>query len=137
MRHLGAVSISTTDRPTGPWTILLWTYNMGGWSVARSDGTSCLLKQPPGFEIFTPPVVSPKPLWLILLFHFKKPLQCTDQQFTYLPLTIPGYSTSNSVKTCSSVNLEHLLKHYVFYIYTLMNFSCIILLGSTLTQITM
>ena len=31
--QLGAVSISTTDRPTGRRTILRWTYNMGGWSV--------------------------------------------------------------------------------------------------------
>ena len=46
--HLGAVSISTTDHPTGGRTILLWTNNMGWRSVARSVGPSCLLKQPPG-----------------------------------------------------------------------------------------
>ena len=34
-------------RPTGRRTILLWTNNMGGWSVARSDSPSCLLKQAP------------------------------------------------------------------------------------------
>ena len=35
-------------RPTGRRTILQWTNNMGGWSVARSDSPSCLLKRPPG-----------------------------------------------------------------------------------------
>ena len=34
-------------RPTGRRTILQWTNNMGGWSVARSDSPSCLLKQAP------------------------------------------------------------------------------------------
>ena len=31
-------------------TILLWTNNMGRWSVARSDGPSLLVKQPPGLD---------------------------------------------------------------------------------------
>ena len=35
-------------RPTGRRTILLLTSNMEGWSVARSDGPSCLLKQVTG-----------------------------------------------------------------------------------------
>ena len=34
-------------RPTGRRTILQWTNNMGGWSVARSDSPSCLLNQAP------------------------------------------------------------------------------------------
>ena len=39
-----------TGRPTGRPTILQWTNNMGGWSVARSDSPSCLLKQAPGWR---------------------------------------------------------------------------------------
>ena len=42
---LGAVSISTTDRPTGRHTPGQATY-------ARSDGPSCLLKQPPEVLLF-------------------------------------------------------------------------------------
>ena len=34
-------------RATRRRTILQWTNNMGGWSVARSDSPSCLLKQAP------------------------------------------------------------------------------------------
>ena len=44
---LGADSISTTDRLTRWRTILLWTKNIGRWSVAQSDSPSCLVKQPP------------------------------------------------------------------------------------------
>ena len=44
------VSISMTDWPTGRWTILLRTNKMGGWSDARSDSPSCLLKQAPGYQ---------------------------------------------------------------------------------------
>ena len=44
----GSVSLTATDCPTGRQTILLWTNNMGGWSVARSDGPSLLVKQAPG-----------------------------------------------------------------------------------------
>ena len=35
--YVGPVSISTTDSLTRCWTILLWTNNMEGWSVARLD----------------------------------------------------------------------------------------------------
>ena len=45
---LGGVSLTATDCSTGRRTILLWTNNMGGWSVARSDGPSLLVKQAPG-----------------------------------------------------------------------------------------
>ena len=46
----GGVSISTTDRPTRRRIILLWTNNMGGWSVARSDSPSLLVKHPRLYE---------------------------------------------------------------------------------------
>ena len=45
---LGAVSISITDRLTGRQTILPCYLSIAEWSSARSDGLSCLLKQPPG-----------------------------------------------------------------------------------------
>ena len=41
----GLMTDRATDRPTGRRTILLWTNNIGRWSVTRSDGPSCLLKQ--------------------------------------------------------------------------------------------
>ena len=46
----GGVCFNKHDgRPTERRTILQWTNNMGGWSVARLDSPSCLLKQAPGF----------------------------------------------------------------------------------------
>ena len=43
-------------RPTGRRTILQWTNNMGGWSVARSDSPSCLLKQAPEIHLSGTPL---------------------------------------------------------------------------------
>ena len=40
-------------RPTWRRTILQWTNNMGGWSVARSDSSSCLQKQAPDLKFLT------------------------------------------------------------------------------------
>ena len=42
----GSVSISTTDHPTGRWSVVSCYLSIEEWSVIRSDGPSCLLKQP-------------------------------------------------------------------------------------------
>ena len=48
IRDTGGCFNKHDGRLTGRRTILQWTNNMGGWSVARSDSPSCLLKQAPG-----------------------------------------------------------------------------------------
>ena len=46
---LGDVSISMMDRPIGRRTIVPCYLSIAEWSVAQSDSSSYLLKQPPVF----------------------------------------------------------------------------------------
>ena len=75
----GACFNKHEGRPPGSRTILLWTNNMGGWSVAWADGPSLLVKQLPGLDRWTQ--VFPRFRTSLKVCNFKHNVEFSDCEF--------------------------------------------------------